>query len=166
MIRFMAGLVILFLAIVWGLYSYSDKSDLYEIKLAGLAEAESKRDEGQNLQDRIRTVRKVAMVAGDDQKFTIERLLDIGAPNMEWKFIGQPKVYGSNRAIYRHTFRISGPATYLEGQEMVRKLVTLPGYVPTKFCYGCGLAPKGTAPEKKMVNVEGYLYVYDPNTFY
>lgn len=166
MMKFTAGLAILLLSFVWGIYSYTENRDLMQIKLAGLDDAVSKRDEGRNLQERIRNVRRTSMVAGDDQKFTVERLLDIGAPRMEWRFVGQPRQYGANKALYRHTFRIAGPATYTESQELMRRLATLPGFAPYKYCYGCALAPKGTPANTKMVQVEGYLYVYDPNTFY
>lgn len=166
MMKFTAGLAILLLAAIWGIYAYNQNSDMYAIKQAGLEEAQGRRDEGKNLQGRIRDIRKNSMVAGDDQKFTVERLLGIGAPRMEWKFVGQPRVYGNNKALYRHTFRIAGPATYAESQELMRKLATLPGFVPYRYCFGCALAPKGTPPNVKMVQVEGYLYVYDPNTFY
>lgn len=166
MMRFTLGLILLALTLIWGLYQHSANSDLLMIKQAGLDEATGQRAEGQSLQERIRVVRKMSMVAGDDQKFTIERLLDIGSPGLEFKFVGQPRVFGSNKALYRHTWRIAGPATYGDSQELVRKLATLPGFVPYKYCFGCALPPKDSAPNVKMVQVEGYLYVYDPNTFY
>ncbi|MCP5405450.1 MAG: hypothetical protein H6922_04420 [Pseudomonadaceae bacterium] len=166
MVRFMLGSAILLLTMVWGLYSHSSNSDLYQVRLAGLEEAETRRDEGKNLQQRIKVIRAISMAAGDDQKFNIERALKIGSPGLELRFIGQPRVYGGNRALIRHTFRISGPATYAESESLVRKLVTSAGYAPYKYCYGCGLPPKNTPPDKKMVQVEGYLYVYDPQTFY
>ena len=166
MMRFTIGLIIFFLSLIWGLYTYYANEDLLLVKQAGLEEAEAKRDEGQNLQQRIRAIRKISMVTGDDQKFTIERLLDIGAPGMEFKFVGQPRTFGGNKALYRHTWRIAGVATYIESQELARKLATLPGFVPYKYCFGCALAPKGSAANAKMVQIEGYLYVYDPNTFY
>jgi hypothetical protein len=166
MMRFAAGIAILLLTAIWGIYTYSQNSDLYQVKQAGYEDALTRREEGKNLQQRIRDIRKNSMVAGDDQKFTVERLLDIGAPRMEWKFVGQPRVYGANKALYRHTFRIAGPATYQDSQELMRKLATLPGFVPYRYCFGCALTPKGVPDNVKMVQVEGYLYVYDPNTFY
>ncbi|MFZ2587256.1 MAG: hypothetical protein WAZ18_03960 [Alphaproteobacteria bacterium] len=166
MMRFMIGLAVLFLTVVWGLYTYNSNSELLMMKEVGLEEALGKRDEGQNLQERIRNVRKVSMVTGDDQKFTIERLLDIGSPGMEFKFVGQPRVYGGNRALYRHTWRIAGPARYADSLELSRKLATLPGFVVYKYCFGCALPPKGSPPDVKMVQLEGYLYVYDPALFY
>lgn len=165
MMRFMLGASLLLLTVVWGIYTYTSNRDLYDIKLAGLEEAEQRRDEGKNLQARMKTIRTISMAVGDDQKFTIERRLGIGAPAMEFRFLGQPRVYGGNRALYRHSFRISGPATYADSQEVMRKLVTLPGYVPTKYCFGCALPPKNTPDNKKMVQIEGYLYVYDPASF-
>lgn len=166
MIRFILGAMLLLVTLIWGIYSYTSNGDLYEIKLSGLDEAETRRDEGKNLQQRMKTIRKISMATGEDQKFTIERQLQIGSPGMDFRFVGQPRVYGSNRALYRHTFRITGPATYAVSQEVVRKLVTLPGYVPTKYCFGCALPPKNTPDTMKMVQIEGYVYVYDPNTFY
>ena len=166
MIKFSAGLAIIIFTFILGIYFYAQQNNMFETKSAGLEEALNKRKEGKDLQQRMRAIRARSMVAGDDQKFTVERLLDIGAPGMEWRFVGQPRQYGSNKALYRHTFRISGPATYTDSQEVLRKLVILPGFVPYRYCYACALVPKGTPPDQRNVQIEGYLYVYDPNTFY
>ncbi len=166
MIKFAVGLALIIFTAILGTYFYIEQSTLYETRQSGLEEALSRRDEGKDLQQRIRAIRARSMISGDDQKFTIERLLDIGAPGMEWRFVGQPRQFGNNRALYRHTARITGPATYAESQALLRKLVTLPGFVPYRYCYACSLPPRGTPEDQKMVQIEGYLYVYDPNTLY
>ncbi|PIZ31724.1 MAG: hypothetical protein COY40_01280 [Alphaproteobacteria bacterium CG_4_10_14_0_8_um_filter_53_9] len=166
MIRFAIGLTLLVCSILIGGYMFWDNTGKIERARYELEDTYSRQDDAGKLQQRIRTARRTAMVAGDDQKFTIERLLDIGAPGLEWRFVGTPRQYGSTRALYRHTFRIVGPTTYAESQEVMRKLVTLPGFVPYKYCFACTVAPKDTPPELQMVQIEGYLYVYDPNTLY
>jgi hypothetical protein len=166
MIKFAAGLALLIMTFILGTWLWLDQSSQLEAKRAGLEEAMSKRDEGRNLTARIKKIRAQSMITGDDQKFTIERLLDIGAPGLEWRFVGQPRLTGGNRALYRHTWRIIGPASFSQSQELLRRLVTLPGFVPYRYCFACGLEPKGTPKNQRMVQIEGYLYVYDPNTLY
>lgn len=166
MIRFAIGLTLVVCSLLIGGYMYWDQTKQIEDARYALIDAESRQDEAGQLQNRIRMARRTAMVSGDDQKFTIERLLDIGAPGLEWRFVGTPRQYGSNRALYRHTFRISGPTTYAESQEVMRKLATLPGFVPYKYCFACSVPPKDTPASLQMVQIEGYLYVYDPNTLY
>lgn len=166
MMRFTLGIAIFIFTVILGIYQYMENVSLYETKQAGLDDALSRREEGKQLEERIRLIRRMSMVSGDDQKFTIERLLDIGAPGLEWKFVGTPRQFGNNKSLYRHTFRISGPATYAESQEVLRKLATLSGFIPYRYCFACGNPPKGIPTGMKMVQIEGYLYVYDPNTFY
>lgn len=163
MIRFAAGLALMVLALIIGSWKWFDQQGQYEAKMAGLEDATAKRDEGADLTQRVKRMRAQSMASGDDQKFTIERLLDIGTPGMEWRFVGQPRTTGGSRMLYRHTFRIIGPATFTQSQELMRRLVTLPGFVPYRYCYNCGLAPKGTPADQRMVQMEGYLYVYDPS---
>jgi hypothetical protein len=166
MMKFAIGLALAVFTLIFGGYTYWKQAALIEDKQVGIDEADSQREEAQDLQVRIKTVRRTSMVAGDDQKFTIERLLDIGAPGLEWRFIGTPRQYGNSRAFYRHTFRITGPTTYAESLEVLRKLVTLPGFTVYKYCYACSLPPKDTPATLQMVQIEGYLYVYDPATLY
>lgn len=163
MIRFALGLALIFFTLIVGTYFIYQQKDVFDARQFALEDALDKRTEGKALQKRIRELRNRSMVAGDDQKFTIERRLDIGAPGMEWRFIGQPRLFGNNRALYRYTFRIAGPATYDEAQELLRKLVTNPGYVPYRFCFACSQPPRGTPENLRVVQIEGYLYVYDPS---
>lgn len=166
MMKFAIGLAICLFTLLFGGYAYWNQTNLIKEKQFGIDDAGSQREEAQSLQTRIKVVRRTSMVAGDDQKFTVERLLDIGAPGLEWRFIGTPRYYGNNRAFYRHTFRISGPTTYGESLEVLRKLATLPGFAAYKYCYACSLPPKDTPTNLQMVQIEGYLYVYDPATLY
>lgn len=163
MMRFTLGMAICCFAFIIGAYLYFENEDLLTVKTRGLRDVEEERDAGKNLQNRIRNIRKISMVQGDDQKFTIERLLDIGAPGMELRFVGQPRTSGSSRALYRHTFRIQGPTTYGDTLEVLQKMANLPGFTVYKYCFACSKPPKGTPEEYQMVQIEGYLYVYDPN---
>ncbi len=163
MMRFTIGLAIFAFTLIIGTYMYFDKVDLITVKERGLREVMEDRDSGRQLKTRIKKIRKLSMVMGDDRKFTIERTLGIGAPGLELRFIGQPRYTGGNRALYRHTFRISGPAHFAEAMSTLRKLSALPGFSLYQFCYACTKPPKGTDKNLKMIQIEGYLYVYDPN---
>lgn len=165
MIKFTLGLSIFCLSIILGGYMYMENKSLYQAKEDGLYVAQQERDEARSLQGKIQNIRKLSLVRGDDQKLTIERMLDIGAPGMELRFVGQAKSSG-NQGLLRHTFRISGPATFEESEAVLSKMAQLPGFTIYKYCYGCSRPPKGTPKARRMIDMEGYLYVYDPNTFY
>ncbi|MBI1309334.1 MAG: hypothetical protein GC129_05775 [Proteobacteria bacterium] len=166
MIKFSAGLAILVFALVLGFYRYTSLSSQIEDTQGALQDSLEKRDEGKNLSERIRNVRKISVVTSDAQKFNIERMLGIGSPGMEWRFIGQPLIRGNNRALFRYTFRISGPSTFAEGQALLERMARLPGFVPYRFCFACTQNPRGTPDDLRVVQIEGYLYAYDPNALY
>lgn len=165
MLRFTFGLAIVCMTVIFGGYLWFGNNSLLEAKKNGVYAAEQKRDEALGLQTKIRQIRKLSLVRGDDQKLTLERMLDIGAPGLQLRFVGQAKTSG-NQGLIRHTFRVNGPATFAESHAMLAKMSSLPGFSVYKYCYACSRSPKGTPANRKMVNVEGYLYVYDPNTFY
>jgi hypothetical protein len=165
MIRFTAGLAILLFSCIVGIYQYTRMSSDYAEREAALYDAEDKRDQGKNIQDRINAVRKLSLINNDAQKFNIERLLDIGAPRLEWRFQGQPLIRG-NRALYRYTFRVMGPSTHAEGQELLARMNSLPGFVPYRYCLNCTAVPRATPEDLRMVQIEGYLYAYDPGTLF
>ena len=166
MIRFAAGIAILCFTLILGLYTYADRANLVDIKQRTLRETEQERENAKNLQNRIAGIRRLSIPQGDDQKFTLERLLNIGAPGLELRFIGQPRISSGNRSLYRHTFRISGPATFADALETTQRMSTLPGFAVYKFCYACTKKPRDVPAELEMVLIEGYLYVFDPNTLY
>ncbi len=163
MMRFTLGLAIIVFTLIIGAYQYTQNGELLETKRHGLHEIESRLDDAILLQGRVKNVRKVSMTMGDDQKFTLERMLMIGAPGMELRFVGQPRYAGGNRALFRHTFRISGPASFMDSVNVLKQMTTLKGFAPYKYCYACTKTPKDTPKNLKMVQIEGYLYVYDPN---
>jgi hypothetical protein len=165
MIRFTAGLAILVFALIFGAYQYTSmKSDFAEREIA-LDEAMGKREQGKDIQQRITSIRRLSFVNNDAQKFNLERLLGIGAPRLEWRFQGQPLVRG-NRSLFRYTFRISGPATHAEAQDLLARMNALPGFVPFRYCLNCTAAPRGTPEGLRTVLIEGYLYAYDPGTLF
>lgn len=165
MIRFTLGLSLICLTFILGGYMWLQNRDLVQARQDGLYRLMQERDDAQDLQRRISSIKKLSLVRGDDQKLTLERMLDIGTPGMELRFIGQAQG-SAERGLLRHTFRISGPATFGEAQSVLERMASLPGFTSYKFCYACARAPKGTPQNRKMVDIEGYLYVYDPNTFY
>jgi hypothetical protein len=166
MMPFAIGVIIAIFSSVFGIYQYFSNTEATEQTAAALAEALDMKEQGQALSERIRQVRRTSLTMGDDQKFTLERLLDIGAPGLEWRFVGQPRQYGANRALYRHTFRISGATTYPEVQALLERMNQLPGFVVHRMCFACTQTPRGTPETLRMTQIEGYLYVYDPNTLY
>lgn len=166
MIKFIVGFAILVFTGILGVYKYSELSGREEDLSLAISEALDKRDQGKDLNERIRTVRKFSVTTTDAQKFNMERMLDIGAPGMEWRFVGQPLIRGNNRSLFRYTFRISGPTTYAKSQDLLFRMNKLPGFVPYRYCFNCTQTPKNTPAELRMVQIEGYLYAYDPNTLY
>lgn len=166
MIRFAAGLAIIVFTAILGLYKYLDISGNFDARQAALYDALDKRDQGKNLQQRIREIRRISALNDDAKKLDIERLLNIGAPGMEWRFVGQPLTRGANKALYRYTFRIAGPTTYPESQDLLERMHKLPGFIAYRYCFACTEPPRGTEPGLSMVQIEGYLYAYDPATFY
>jgi hypothetical protein len=166
MIRFAAGLAIIVFTAILGIYKYLDIASDANSRQAALYDALDKRDQGKNLQQRIREIRRISALNDDAKKLDIERLLNIGAPGMEWRFVGQPLTRGSNKALYRYTFRIAGPSTYNDSQDLLERMNQLPGFVTYRYCFACTEAPRGTAPGLSMVQIEGYYYAYDPATFY
>ncbi|MFZ2620120.1 MAG: hypothetical protein WAX89_04535 [Alphaproteobacteria bacterium] len=163
MMRFTLGLAIIVFTLIIGGYNYFENVKLLDAKQRGLDDVENQLREAQELQNRVQNIRKTSMLMGDDQKFTLERMLDIGAPGLEFRFVGQPRYAGSNRALFRHTFRVTGPADFATSVGVLKKMATLPGFTPYQYCFGCVATPKGTPAQLKMVQIEGYLYVYDAN---
>jgi hypothetical protein len=161
MIRFTIGIALMIFSLLYGGYQFfSNRSAMRDLELA-LQESLDKRDQGKDLQERLRAVRRISLVNEDAQKFNLERVLDIGAPRLEWRFQGQPMIRG-NRAMYRYSFRISGPSSAEEVARLLAKMNTLPGFVPTRYCLNCSQPPRGTDPNLRMVIIEGFLYAYDP----
>lgn len=164
MIKFAVGLAIIVFTFIMGIYRYMDLSTQAEDRAIALEDALSKRDEGKNLSKRINKIRRTSIVTDDAEKFKIERLLDIGNPGMEWRFVGQPLVRGSNKALYRYTFRVSGPSTFAESQALLQRMNKLPGFVVYRYCFACTQTPRNTAEELRMVQIEGFMYAYDAKT--
>ncbi len=165
MIRFTIGASILMLSFIYGIYQYTTSSGAYQERETALLEALERRDEGKNLQQRIRDIRRMSVVNGDAQKFNLERILEIGAPRLEWRFQGQPLIRG-NRALFRYTFRVTGPSTAAEASTLLQRMNGLPGFVPTRYCFNCSQPPRGTDTSLRMVLVEGFLYAYDPGALF
>lgn len=165
MIRFAAGLAIIIFAGILGTYKYFSNASDFESRTEALQDALGKRDAGKDLQERIRVIRKISLLNEDAQKFNIERMLDIGAPRLEWKFVGQPTIRG-NKALFRYVFRVTGPASFQESNDLITRMSQLPGFVPYRMCFACSAPPRGTPPELSMVQIEGYVYAYDSATLY
>ena len=161
MIRFTLGLAIIVFTLIITVIQYLNNSELLFAKERGLAEVQMRLNDAKDLQTRVKNIRNISMPMGDDQKFTLERKLEIGAPGMELRFVGQPRYAGGNRALFRHTFRITGPATFEDSVKALERMNKLPGFALYKYCFACSNTPKGTPDNLKMVQIEGYLYVYN-----
>jgi hypothetical protein len=165
MIKFTVGIAILVFSLIYGIYQgMANRTAIAEREIA-LQEALDKRDVGKDLQQRIRNIRRLSLVNQDAQKFNLERVLDIGAPRLEWRFQGPPLVRGS-RALYRYSFRVAGPSTAAEASALLNRMNSLPGFVPTRYCFNCTQVAKGLTPELRMVMIEGFLYAYDPGALF
>lgn len=166
MIRFSIGAAMIVFTLILGGYRYSELSGRQHDLEQAMVEAQDKRDQGKNLTERIQKVRKTTLTTADAQKLTIEKMLNIGAPGLEWRFLGQALVRGNNKSLYRYTFRISGPGTYNGSQKLLERMNEVPGFVPYRYCFACTQPPRGTPEGLRMVQVEGYLYAHDKNTLY
>lgn len=166
MIRFAIGLAIIIFASILGLYKYFGNASDFESRTWALEDALGKRDEGKDLQKRIAVIRKLGFEIRNVQKNELERLLDVPSPRIELRIVGQPLIRGTNKALARYVFRISGPATYDESYKILARMSNLPGFVPYRFCFACSAPPRGAPPELSMVQIEGYIYAYDPDTLY
>ncbi len=162
MLRFTLGLAIIAFTLIIGTFQFVQNQQTIEVRKRAVSEADRRRDEALRLEGMLADVKQNTMLQGDDQKFTIERTLDIGDPGLTLRFIGQPRPLVSNQGLYRHIFRITGPATYEQMNNVIKKMAELPGFAPYRFCYGCSKTPKGTADNLAMVLIEGYIYVHDP----
>tara|TARA_R110000868_G_scaffold218576_2_gene469328 strand:- start:253631 stop:254137 length:507 start_codon:yes stop_codon:yes gene_type:complete len=166
MMKFTLGFAILVFTAIVGSYKYLENEDLIIAKERGLQEAISKRDQYLRIEQRTKQIPKFAVVRGDDKKNTIERLLEIGEPGLNFNFIGQARRQDAHLGIIRHNFKIAGPATFEETQNLLKKMQTLaalPGFVVYDICFGCAVTNKELKQNEHMVNIEGYLYAYDPN---
>ncbi|PZP38484.1 MAG: hypothetical protein DI585_07255 [Pseudomonas fluorescens] len=166
MIRFAAGLAIIIFAAILGVYKYMANTSDYESRTYALSDALDKRDAGKDLQQRITTIRRISQEIRFVQKNELERALDIGAPRLDLRIVGQPLIRGNNKALARYVFRITGPSTFEEANAVLKRMATLPGFVPYSFCFACSAPPRGAPPELSMVQIEGYIYAYDKDTLY
>lgn len=163
MIRFMTGLALLIFSSIVGFYQYMENTDTIALRQRMLSEKIEEQEQTADLQTRLANLKRTTFTQGEDQKFNIERLLGIGAPGLEFSFIGQPRgIGGSAQVLYRHTFRIQGPTEFLTTFQVLRKLAATPGFVVYRLCYACTNVPKDTPSNLRMALIEGYLYVYDP----
>ena len=164
MMRFTIGLVLLAFTIVVGGYQLYNNNDLIQVRERGVRDLQHKLDQNQRLILQLQKVRQQTMQRGQDQKFTIERMLNIGEPGLSFSFVGQPQRAGANNAFYRHTYRISGPGTFGDAYAVLKELAKRPGFSVYKYCFGCTRTPRNAPDNTHMVQIEGYLYVYDPQT--
>lgn len=165
MMKFTIGLAIIAFTLIVGGYKYTENADLVAIKETGLRQVIGRKDAANKLLARYEEIKKKSIKTGDDQKFTIERTLNIGEGGLEFKFLGQSSNEDGD-ALYNHTFRISGPANFAELMRVTQQLSTLPGFSVYRVCYACDKPKKKQKLKdgQHMVTIEGYLYVYDPNT--
>lgn len=163
MMRFTIGLAILaFTAIVAG-YQYVDNNQLITQTKRSLFDAQKKQKKYIQIRERAQNIPSMSMLRGDDKKNTIERMLGIGEPNLEFIFIGQARGLGDGTPIVRHTFKIEGPTTFSNLTDVLGKVKTIPGFLTYRVCYGCIKSNRDLGKDQHMVTVEGYLYAYDAN---
>ncbi len=162
MMQFTLGLAIIAFTLIVGSYQYFENDDLIKSRKYALEEAINRRTEMQRLKLKVAGIKNISMETGNDQKFSIEKMLNIGAPNLEFNFIGQGKSSNNSGVIYRHSFRIKGPASFSETMDILRKLSKQKGFVVSRVCYSCQKSRKELPNGKVIVQIEGFLYVYNP----
>jgi hypothetical protein len=166
MMKFTLGIAIIVFTAIVGSYKYVENEELIIAKQRGLIEAKDKLERYLRIEQRSKQIPKFAVVRGDEKKNIIERLLEIGEPGLKFNFIGQARRQDAHLGIIRHTFKVSGPASFKELQDLLKKMQTLPslpGFVVYNVCFGCGATNQQLGENQHMINIEGYLYAYDPN---
>ena len=163
MMKFTLGLAILAFTLIVGSYQYFENEDLILRKEQGLKEAERKRDRYIRIKEASKQIPELSIIRGDDKKNTIERLLKLRDKGMTFSFLGQANRQDAYLGLIRHTYKIEGPATYMEVLEVLDAMDALPGFVNYRVCYGCAASNRKMDDNEHMVNIEGYLYAYDPN---
>jgi hypothetical protein len=161
--KFTLGLAIIAFTMIVGSYQFIENNDLIATREFGLKDAMVRRDDHRLLKSKVEGIRKIGMIEGKDQKFNIERMLNIGSPGLEFNFIGQGRNPNSTEAIYRHSFRITGPTDFASTMRILRELSTQSGFVVNKICYACQRSRKALPDGKVIIQIEGFLYVYNPN---
>lgn len=161
MIKFTLGLAIIAFTLIVGAYKYFENNDLISARERGLRSAQKRLEESANLAAELTSIKDYAMPSGEDQKFNIERMLGIGAPGMEFTFLGQSRVTGAE-AVYRHNYKISGMSTFTELMALLEDIISRPGFTITKICFACGRSAQSDETNTYFVIIEGLLYVYDP----
>lgn len=166
MMKFTIGAAILVFTVIVGSYQFFQDKETLNQRERGLVQVRQKLHQSKQLLERLQLVRERAMERGQDQKFTIERALGIGDPGLQLQFVGRPQSAdgGDSRTFYRHTYRITGLSDFQTAWQVVRKLVEVPGFSIHKFCMNCTRTPRNTPTGYRTVQIEGYLYVYDPNS--
>lgn len=163
MMKFTLGLAIIAFTMIVGSYQYLENVELISSRELGLKDAINRRTELQDLKQRVEGIKELGMIEGKDQKFNIERLLNIGTPGLEFSFIGQGRNPNSVEAIYHHSFRIAGPTDFATTMRVLRELSTKPGFIVSKICYSCQKSRKALPEGTVMIQIEGFLYVYNPS---
>ena len=166
MMKFTLGLAILAFTILVGSYQFIDNQNLITAKERGLKEAIAKRGKFIRIKEKAKLIPQLSMKKGDDQKNTIERLLNIGSPGLTFNFIAQRNSTNANKTTIRHDFRIQGNANFMDTLRVLRQMRSLNGFSVYRVCLGCSKKKRGASEaftqNSHSVLIEGYLYVYDP----
>jgi len=163
MMKFTLGLAILAFTLIVGTYTYFENEDLIERKKRGLIETTNKRDRFIRIKEASKQIPSMAMVRGDDKKNAIERRLNLRDKGLTFSFIGQANRQDAYLGLIRHTYKIEGPATFEEVLAVLKSMEDISGFVNYRVCYGCAVSNRKMDENEHMVNIEGYLYAYDPN---
>lgn len=162
MIKFTLGIAIIAFSTIVGLFQYFENVDMIEVKERSLAQSISKKDMYQRIERRAQGLIETSMLRGEDKKNKIERLLNIGEPNLTFEFVGQGQNVQSVDALYRHNFKIEGPSDFKGLMDTLKALNATPGFVVYKVCQGCSKSRKTYEAGQHSTLIEGHLYVYDP----
>lgn len=163
MMRFTFGVAILIFTIIMGGYQYFSNKDTIMLTENSLANIEQKYQRSTRVQTRLADIKNSAIPRGQDQKNTIERILELDRLNATFTFLGKPTLAGGSATVYRYNYRIQGSMTYANSYKLIQKLNNHPGFSVFKVCYGCQRRPRDLPETQHMVQIEGYLYVYDPD---
>lgn len=167
MIQFAIGLILIAMSAIVGTYQYSQTTDRTASETARYHRLEQQKREVANIKQRLENTKKELVKQGDDQRASIEKTLNLADSQMQFKYVTMANLNDpSNRYFYRHEFQITGPSTFYDALKLIDKLENTKGVVLYSACMACIIPDQRTQlkEDQHMVQIKGYLYVYNPAT--
>jgi len=165
MIRFAFGLALLTLAVIIGSFRYFENRDSVARLNQQLQQAEATQLQARQLEAKITKTKELLVRKGQDQLSSIQRSLGLDKlNNLEFRFLSEISQADQNsRYFYRHSFEIEGMVNFFDAAQLIDRVEASPGFTISYVCFKCKTPPQGREfkPDEYMLNLKGYLYVYN-----